>query len=139
MSPLIFLIILFKFQNIKNNLCIKPNKILVLLMFSFVFYKFYSNNFGIATYDSFPSVQKVEMKKNILWDFKIDKYKNWQKVILNFQKWNYYDPKTIPDRFKSIYVTIKFLENDFKFTNNFELSNQFPLESKKICKVSDLK
>ena len=139
MSPLIFIIILFKFQKIKNNLSIKPNKILVLLMFSFVFYKFYSNNFGITTYDSFPSVQKVEMKKNILWDFKIDEYKNCEKVILDFQKWNYYNPKTIPDRFKSIYLTIKLLENDFKFIGNFELSNQFSLESKKICKVSDFK
>ena len=46
-----------------------------------------------------------------------------KKVVLKFDKWNYYNTNTIPDRFKSIYLTINLLNNNFVFSDNFELVN----------------
>ena len=69
MSPIIFLIILFKFSQENKKLIIRPNIFLITIMFCFIFYKFYIFNFGIGNYDSFPSIQKIEMKKDINWYF----------------------------------------------------------------------
>tara|TARA_Y100001936_G_C15489166_1_gene367457 strand:- start:28 stop:444 length:417 start_codon:yes stop_codon:yes gene_type:complete len=138
MSPVVFLIILFKFSEQNKKLIIKPNIILITIMFCFIFYKYHVFNFGIGKYDSFPSIQKIEMKKNIDWNFEKEKYENCKIVILKFDKWNYYNTNTIPDRFKSIYLTINLLNNNFIFNDNFELLNQSLKQSDKICEVSDL-
>ena len=138
MSPLIFLLILFNFSKLNNDLILKPNLILILLMSSFIIYKYHTNNFGIGYYDSFPSIQKVNMKKNINWKFDINKYSNCKKIYLNFSKWSYYDPKTIPDRFKSIYLTINLLHNGYKFEDNFVLIKNSTKKSDKVCEISKL-
>jgi hypothetical protein len=138
MSPLIFLLILFNFSKLNNDLILKPNLILILLMSSFIIYKYHTNNFGIGYNDSFPSIQKVNMKKNINWKFDINKYSNCKKIYLNFGKWSYYDPKTIPDRFKSIYLTINLLNNGYKFEDNLVLIKNSTKKIDKVCKISKL-
>jgi hypothetical protein len=107
-------------------------------MSSFIIYKYHTNNFGIGVYDSFPSIQKVNMKKNINWKFDKSKYSDCKKIILNFIKWNYYDPGTISNRFKSIYITINLLDNGFKFEDNLVLVNSSTKQIKKICEISEL-
>jgi hypothetical protein len=106
-------------------------------MSTFLIYKFYTFNYGIGHYDSFPSIQKEKMKKEIIWKYNKSKYDNCKKVILKFNKWNYYDPTTIADRFKSIYLTLHLLDNNFIFESNFILVNQL-ISSDKICEASDL-
>ncbi len=138
MSPLIFLIILFKFSQENKKLIIRPNIFLITIMFCFIFYKFYIFNFGIGNYDSFPSIQKIEMKKDINWYFDKKKYADCKKVVLKFDKWNYYNTNTIPDRFKSIYLTVNLLNNNFVFSDNFELVNNSSKKTSKVCEVSDL-
>ena len=137
MSPLIFLFVLFNFSVFNKNIIIKPNYFLVFVMSTFLIYKFYTFNYGIGHYDSFPSIQKEKMKKEIIWKYNKSKYDNCKKVILKFNKWNYYDPTTIVDRFKSIYLTLHLLDNNFIFESNFILVNQL-ISSDKICEASDL-
>ena len=60
MSPIIFLIILFKFSQENKKLIIRPNIFLITIVFCFIFYKFYIFNFGIGNYDSFLVSKKLK-------------------------------------------------------------------------------
>ena len=106
-------------------------------MSTFLFYKYNSFNYGIGYYDSFPSVQKIEMKKDIKWNYNKNKYLACKKIILNFNKWDYYNPNSIPDRFKSIYLTVHLLNDDYEFESNFTLIKN-SIKNDKIFKISDL-
>lgn len=136
-SPVIFLLVLFKFKDIKKNILIKPNIYLIIVMSFFSFYKFHTFNYGIGAYDSFPSIQKVEMKKDILWKFNIKKYSDCKEIVLNFKKHDYYNTETISDRFKSIYLTIYLLDNNFVFKDLNKLVN-LNTETALKCEVSNL-
>ena len=103
----------------------------------FSFYKFHTFNYGIGAYDSFPSIQKVEMKKDILWKFNIKKYSDCKEIVLNFKKHNYYNTETISYRFKSIYLTIYLLDNNFVFKDLNKLVN-LNTETALKCEVSNL-
>lgn len=138
MSPFIFVLIMFSFSQMNKKLIINPNLILLIIMSTFVFYKFHKNNSGIGNYDSFPSIQKLQMKKNIKWNFENNKYLDCKKVILKFNKWDYYNNQTISDRFQSIYISIHLLDNNFKFEDNFVLINTSLDKSDKICEISNL-
>ena len=138
LSPIIFLVVMFNFLKNKNKIILSPNRFLFLIMICFIFYKFQINNFGIGSYDSFPSVQNINMKKNIVWKFDIEKFKECNKIKYKFKRWNYYDPETIPQNFKSIYLTIHLLDNGFYFNDNLTLKNKFNKKSKKVCEISDL-
>ncbi len=137
LSPIIFLIVMFNFSKDKNKIILSPNRFLFLIMICFIFYKFQINNSGIGTYDSFPSVQNTNMKKNILWKFDREKFNECNKIILSFNKWDYYNSNSIPDRFKSIYLTVHLLNDDYEFESNFTLIKN-SIKNNKICKISDL-
>ena len=48
----------------------------MILMLIFPLYKFKDFNYGIGTYDSFPSIQKIQLKKEINWSFDKNNFKN---------------------------------------------------------------
>ena len=77
------------------------------------------------------------MKKNILWKFDREKFNECNKIILSFNKWDYYNSNSIPDRFKSIYLTVHLLNDDYEFESNFTLIKN-SIKNNKICKISDL-
>ena len=139
-SPVIFLLIIFSFSKQGKTTQISINKFLIIPLIIFPFYKFGNFNSGIGKFDSFPSIQKKAMKENIQWEFKISKYKECKTIKLNFDNWDYYNPKTIPDRFKSIYLTVHLLDNNYKFVDYKILSYQKEDYTKKVdCIISDLR
>ena len=109
---------------------------LVLLMLVFPIYKFHTFNYGIGTFDSFPSIQKQTMKKEIIWNFDFDKYANCKNINLKFSKWDYYNPSTIPDHFKSMYLTTYLINNNFKFNDYKQLMSNNS-QNTKICDVKN--
>ena len=128
--PFFYFIILF------NLSALKPIKILILLMLFFPIYKFHIFNYGIGKFDSFPSIQKKSMKMEILWNFDYKKYAYCKNINLKFSKWNYYDPSSIPDHFKSMYLTTYLINNNFKFNDyNQLISNK--LQNTKICDIKN--
>jgi hypothetical protein len=137
-TPFIILILLFKIK-IKNNSCkFFPNYFLMILMLIFPLYKFKDFNYGIGTYDSFPSIQKIQLKKEINWSFDKNNFKNCSSVILNFKKWDYFDPNTISDHFKEIYFTINLLNIGYNFNKksyNTLTHSNLPFQE---CKINSL-
>jgi hypothetical protein len=87
-------------------------------MLSFPIYKFSTFNYGIGNYDSFPSVQNKRMKIENNWFFDYPKYKNCKNIILNFEKFDYYNPETITGHFKSNYLSIYLVSKGYEFVDN---------------------
>ena len=59
--------------------------------------------------------QKIQTKKEINWSFHESNFANCSTVILNFRKWDYYNPDTISEHFKEIYLTINLLNTGYNF------------------------
>ena len=137
-TPFIILILLFKINIKDNSYKFSPNYFLMILMLLFPLYKFKDFNYGIGTYDSFPSIQKIQSKKEINWNFDQSKFTNCSTVILNFTKWDYYNSNTISEHFKEIYLTINLLNSGYNFKEkNFNILTKGNL-SLQECKVNSL-
>jgi len=87
----------------------------MILMLIFPLYKFKDFNYGIGTYDSFPSIQKIQSKKEVNWSYDQSKFSNCSTIVLDFKKWNYYNTNTILEHFKEIYLTINLIDNGYNF------------------------
>ena len=134
LSPFIAFMIFFNFKGKKN--IVSPNIFLIIIMLIFPIYKFKDFNFGIGVHDSLPSIQKPEMKLNIKWKFDPEKINNCGYINLKFTKWDYYDPNTISDHFKSIYFTINLVNNNFIFINHDLLKNK-DSKARTICSIKN--
>ena len=137
-SPIIFSTIALKMYSYKKKLIIKSNFFILFIILIFPIYKFTEYNYGIGKYDSFPSIQKLEMKKEIEWKFDKKEYLNCKQIVLNFKKWNYYNPETISERFKSIYITVHLLNNNFKFIKYNTLINLNNKMANSNCEILNL-
>jgi hypothetical protein len=80
-SLLLFLLVCFDFKNIIYGKLI-TNKLIILLIAFFPFYKFTSYNFGISKIDSFPSILRKNLKINYNWSKLLVKKEKCQKVIV---------------------------------------------------------
>jgi len=80
-SLLLFLLVCFDFKNIIYGKLV-TNKLLILLIAFFPFYKFTSYNFGISKIDSFPSILHKNLKINYNWSNLLVKKEKCQKVIV---------------------------------------------------------
>jgi hypothetical protein len=135
-TPFIILILLFKIKVKNNSYKFFPNYFLMILMLLFPLYKFKDFNYGIGTHDSFPSIQKIQSKKEINWSFNQSNFINCSTVILNFTKWDYYNPNTILEHFKEIYLTINLINAGYSFEEkNYNILTNGNL-SLQECKVS---
>ena len=81
------------------------NNILIVILAALPFYKYSEFNNGIGKLDSFPSIMKPDLKKNIDWAVKYEDYSNCSKFESNFD-----------DKIKYIYISIIF--NEFNNKNN---------------------
>lgn len=114
-TPFIILILLFKIKIKKETYKFFPNYFLMVLMLLFPLYKFKDFNYGIGTYDSFPSIQKTQSKKEVNWSYDQSKFAICSTIVLNFKKFDYYNPNTILDHFKEIYLTINLINIGYNF------------------------
>ncbi len=128
--PIFASLILFTFKK-KNKLKIYPNYFLIIIMIMFPIYKFTTFNSGIGKFDSFPSIQNKNMKIKINWDFNYKKYKKCKKINLGFVKFDYFNPSTISDHFKSNYLTIYLVSEGYQFVDYNKLKY---IKNKKIIK-----
>ena len=128
----IFTLLIFKKKN-------RVNYILVILALLFPIYKFSEYNFGIGRHDSFPSILKTDLKKNIDWEFNTKEIKNCNFIEIDINK-------QIPNLYISIILSHENIEyfNNSKFTNqeykgeqNTEIDCKIILKNKKF-KVSRL-
>jgi len=137
-TPFIILILLFKIKIKKETYKFFPNYFLMFLMLLFPLYKFKDFNYGIGTYDSFPSIQKTQSKKEVNWSYDQSKFAICSTIVLNFKKFDYYNPNTILDHFKEIYLTINLINTGYNFEdksyNILTNGNLFVQE----CKVNSL-
>ena len=109
LSPLVFIFLIIKFYEIKENKFYKINYIIIFLIFLFPIYKYSEFNSGIGKKDSFPSIIHSEMKKNFDWKININKFKQCSNIIVD-----------INDYFKKSYILLR-LYNDsnlYKITDN---------------------
>ena len=137
-TPIIIILVLFKSNN-KKSTFVHADYFLMILMLLFPIYKFNNFNYGINTYDTFPSIQNIKSKKDIIWKFNIEDFNNCSNVNLDFKKWDYFNPNTILDHFKEIYITINLINLGYNFQqeNNNLLINKNIL-TKKNCVVNNL-
>lgn len=115
MSPFIFFVI---YKNFNLLLIDRENFLKIFLLLGILimpFYKFSEFNHGVGKLDSFPSVLKLEMKKNYQWDFDPKNYLNCKMIFIkNYDKYI----KTILSSKFSYYGL-----NNVKFLDNFENNN----------------
>ena len=123
----------------RSSTFVHADYFLMILMLLFPIYKFNNFNYGINTYDTFPSIQNIKSKKDIIWKFNIEDFNNCSNVNLDFKKWDYFNPNTILDHFKEIYITINLINLGYNFQqeNNNLLINKNIL-TKKNCVVNNL-
>ena len=117
----IFTLLIFKKKN-------RVNYILIVLTLLFPIYKFSEYNFGIGKLDSFPSILKVDLKKNIDWKFNTSNIKKCKFIEIDINK-------QIPNMYISIILSHKNIDyfNNSKFTNQ----EYKPEQNKEIdCKIS---
>ena len=117
----IFTLLIFKKKN-------RINYILIVLTLLFPIYKFSEYNFGIGKHDSFPSILKVDLKKNIDWKFNTSNIKKCKFIEIDINK-------QIPNMYISIILSHKNIDyfNNSKFTNQ----EYKPEQNKEIdCKIS---
>ena len=86
---------LFIFFSISFNYN-KLNKLYLVLLFSFIFYKYSIFNYGIGKLDSFPSIINKTYKENVVWSINEEKIKKCKNVNIN-----------ISEYFKKSYVILK--------------------------------
>ena len=102
---------LFIFFSISFNYN-KLNKLYLVLLFSFIFYKYSIFNYGIGKLDSFPSIINKTYKENVVWSINEEKIKKCKNVNIN-----------ISEYFKKSYVILKLkhqnIEINSKNTNSF--------------------
>jgi hypothetical protein len=137
-TPFIILILLFKIKIKKKNYKFSPNYFLMILMLIFPLYKFKDFNYGIGTYDSFPSIQKIQSKKEVNWSYDQNKFSDCSTIVLDFKKWNYYNTNTILEHFKEIYLTINLIGNGYNFkdkSNNVLTNKNLSVHE---CRVNSL-
>ena len=116
LAPILWFFLVFNFKIINKDMSeLRVNRYVILLLIIFPFYKLSAFNNGITRHDSFPSILNKESKKEILWLFKDDHFKNCKSINLNI-----YENDKI-NRFKNLYLSLNLIFNDYKFTNKYSL------------------
>ena len=112
--PFIFLFFSISFKEKKIN------KLYLLMLISFIFYKYSIFNFGIGKFDSFPSIINKDFKTNISWSLDQKKLKNCNQIQINVKEY-----------FKKAYIILKLTHQ------KIEIINQDTKNSKKFnCKIN---
>ena len=117
--PFIFVFFVINFSKSKINY------FYLFLLSIFCFYKFYSFNYGIGRYDSFPSIINPYMKKEINWESLNDNDLSKCKY-LSFYK---------DDYIINTYLNLKFIDN-YKLTQNL-ISCEITLDKKKLKMINE--
>ena len=115
LSFLIIILIIFKFNSINKKIFVKLNYYLVILFLFFPFYKYSEFNHGIGRQDSFPSIIKIDLKKNFSWELDINSIKKCKLIKLNLENF---------DTFSHRYIYSKLFFYDIKISHSsFDLSD----------------
>ena len=127
LSPILWFFMVFNFKiNNKGMSELRINRYVILLLIIFPIYKLSTFNSGITRYDSFPSILNLDSKKEILWIFKDDYFKNCKLINLHI-----YENDKI-NRFKNLYLSLNLVFNDYKFINKYTLKKINGTEKKII-------
>ena len=128
-SPLLWLFIVLNFKiTKKGKLEFKINQYVILILIIFPIYKLSSYNYGITRYDSFPSILNKVSKKEVVWLFKDDYFKNCKLITLK----KYENDKI--SRFKNLYLSLNLIFYDYEFINKYTLQKIHDTEKKIIDK-----
>jgi hypothetical protein len=93
------------------------------LFLFFPFYKYSEFNHGIGRQDSFPSIIKVDLKKNFSWELDINSIKKCKLLKLNLENF---------DNFSQRYIYSKLFFYDINISHS-----SFDLSDCEIKKVKD--
>ena len=129
-SYVLFFLYVFISINFKTQ---KINKLMIILILLFPFYKYTSNNFGIGNIDSFPSIINKDLKTDINWNLDKDKLINcnyvytsennyFVKAYINIKTiyYNKYFVNSIEQNSKKKYCAIKIINKSFVVSSNKE-------------------
>ncbi len=119
----IFIFMLLFFDYSKKNI-IKINKVIVILVLVFPFYKFTQYNSGIFKIDTFPSIIDEKMKTEINWSFPKKSKINCKNIFIDIEK------ELVID-----YVRIKLLSYNYDNVSRYVFLN-YENGSKFNCKLT---
>ena len=112
------------FFDIRKNNIIKINKVIIILVLVFPFYKFTQYNSGIFKIDTFPSIIDEKMKTEINWSFPKKSKINCKNIFIDIEK------ELVID-----YVRIKLLSYNYDNINRYVFFNS-ENDSKFNCKLT---
>ena len=98
--PFLFLFFSISFKDKKIN------KLYLVMLLSFIFYKYSVFNFGIGRMDSFPSIINKNFKENVIWSVDKEKLKNCVNAKINVKEY-----------FKKAYILLKLKHQDIEINS----------------------
>jgi len=93
--PIFFIFAFFLLKKNKDKLFFKANKILLILLILFPFYKYSTFNHGIGSKDSFPSILYSQQKEGHAWKINREELNSCSKVLIDISA----DKDSIPKIF----------------------------------------